>query len=117
MIKAEQDYALRAIVGLAASGRRMSSLEIACATNTSRQYLVEIFQRLRSAGLLDACRGQHGGYALARDPQDISVLDVFDALQEPQSWRPEAWPCAHVADRARAAFEAITIDSLAKAVQ
>ena len=27
------------------------SLEIACATNTSRQYLVEIFQRLRSAGL------------------------------------------------------------------
>ena len=113
MIMADQDYALRALVCMAEAGRRLSSLELARATKASRDYLIQVFQPLRNVGILDAMPGKSGGYALASDPASISVLDVFDALREPQSWEPEAWPSARVSAAVRAALGEITAKSLA----
>jgi Rrf2 family protein len=44
-------------------------------------YLERIVASLRGAGLLESVRGAHGGYGLTRDPEFISVGDVFRAVE------------------------------------
>lgn len=44
------------------------------------QFLEQLFSTLRRAGLVDSRRGAKGGYTLARDPEEITVLEVVQAL-------------------------------------
>ena len=51
----------------------------------SRQYLAKIFGTLVRAGLIRAVRGKNGGYLLARSPDEISILDVIEAVDGPMA--------------------------------
>lgn len=82
LINATQDYALRMCCYLARKGRRASTREIADASGASRQFLTQLAQPLRDAGILDARVGKGGGYMLAKDPWEISVLAVMRAVDE-----------------------------------
>ena len=44
------------------------------------QFLEQLFSTLRRAGLLTSHRGMKGGYTLARPPDEITVLEVVQAL-------------------------------------
>jgi Rrf2 family protein len=44
-------------------------------------YLVQILNDLRTAGLITSKRGKQGGYALARDPGDITLHDIMKAVE------------------------------------
>ena len=46
-----------------------------------RDYLIQLAQLLRNAGIVHARPGKNGGYSLAKDASEISVLDIFNALQ------------------------------------
>ncbi|MFL5870758.1 MAG: RrF2 family transcriptional regulator [Solirubrobacterales bacterium] len=46
-------------------------------------YLEHLVAKLRGAGLVTSVRGAHGGYRLARDPAEITMLDVVEALEGP----------------------------------
>lgn len=81
-LKASTDYGLRAVLYLAVRGTTCSSRDIAKDMSIPRDYLIQLAQLLRSAGIMDARSGKNGGYCLAKDPKDISVLDVLDALEE-----------------------------------
>ncbi|MCP3986879.1 MAG: Rrf2 family transcriptional regulator [bacterium] len=48
-----------------------------------RRFLEQIFQRLRKAGLVQGKRGPGGGYVLARDAADVTLLDVIEAVEGP----------------------------------
>jgi len=56
--------------------------DIAKREDISEKYLSIIVIPLRSAGLIGSIRGAHGGYILAKPPQDISIQNIFDALGE-----------------------------------
>ncbi|MGB0409089.1 MAG: RrF2 family transcriptional regulator [Opitutales bacterium] len=43
-------------------------------------YLVQILNELRTAGLITSKRGKQGGYALARAPEKIGLLDIVRAV-------------------------------------
>ena len=47
-----------------------------------RDYLIQLAQLLRNAGIIEARPGKYGGYFLARSPKDVTVLDVLDALED-----------------------------------
>lgn len=47
------------------------------------RYLEQIFQRLRRAKLVRGKRGPGGGYTLAREPGDITLRDVVEAIEGP----------------------------------
>jgi len=49
----------------------------------SKRYLEHIFARLRTAGIVEGTRGSKGGYALKRDPEDITVGEVVRAVEGP----------------------------------
>lgn len=44
-------------------------------------YVEQILLRLRRAGLVESARGARGGYALAREPQAVTVKDVLEASE------------------------------------
>jgi Rrf2 family protein len=48
-----------------------------------RQYLAKIFAMLSRAGLVNPVRGKGGGHVLARSPEQISLLDVIEAVEGP----------------------------------
>jgi Rrf2 family protein len=93
-VSAKVDYAVRAAVELTrADGRRMRCEEIARSQNIPVNFLENILGEMRHAGLVRSRRGSEGGYWLARPPEDISVADVFRAVEGPLAWvgdqRPE----------------------------
>lgn len=59
----------------------LSSRDLADLQGISPTFLAKIFTRLEKAGIVRATEGVRGGYALARSPNDISVLAVVDAIE------------------------------------
>mgnify|MGYP006290600635 CR=1 FL=1 len=51
----------------------------------AREYLVKIFALLARAGIVIPIRGKRGGYTLARCPEEISLLEVIEAVEGPIS--------------------------------
>ncbi|OUO92401.1 Rrf2 family transcriptional regulator [Gordonibacter sp. An230] len=81
-LKASTDYGMRTILYLAAQGTTCSSKDIAEDMSIPRDYLIQLAQLLRNAGIIEARPGKHGGYRLAKEPTDISILEIMDALDE-----------------------------------
>ncbi len=81
-LKASIDYGLRAVLYLAHKDGLCSSRDIAREMAIPRDYLIQLAQLLRNAGIVEARPGKHGGYRLAKDPSEISLLSVMTALDE-----------------------------------
>ncbi len=62
--------------------------DIAKRQQVSAAFLEQLFRRLKSAGLVQPWRGMKGGYTLTRLPAQISLLQIFEALQEPSVASP-----------------------------
>ncbi len=79
------DYALIAMKHLAVAGDRASSSarEIAEHYDIPIELLAKVLQRLVRRGLLASQQGTRGGYQLARQPGQISVADVIQAIDGP----------------------------------
>jgi Rrf2 family protein len=83
-IPAKSDYALRALVAIAAAGGGFVKAEaIADGEAIPLEYLQNILGDLRRAGLLTAQRGHDGGYRLARAAEVITVSDALSAVASP----------------------------------
>ena len=81
-LKASIDYALRAVIYLAMEGKVVSSKRISEEIAVPRDYLIQLSQLLRNAGIIDAKAGKNGGYVLAKDPQKISFLEIIRAIDD-----------------------------------
>jgi len=55
--------------------------EIAKAQEISEGYLEQILPPLKSAGLIHSSRGAHGGYALARNPAEITLREIVQSAE------------------------------------
>ena len=55
--------------------------EVAEREGISEKYLGQILIPLKASGLVISQRGSHGGYSLARPPEDITVRDVVEAIE------------------------------------
>jgi Rrf2 family protein len=55
--------------------------EIAERERLPNDYVEQILLRLRRAGIVRSTRGAHGGYALARPPESISIRNVIEASE------------------------------------
>ena len=78
-------YGLKAMVDLALAygqGVLISTASLAQQQEISEAYLERIIASLRKSGLVTATRGAQGGYILSRSPEEISVFDVLNVLEE-----------------------------------
>jgi Rrf2 family protein len=79
------DYGLMALKYLAEHPETpaLSAKDVADAYGIPAQLLAKILQRLTKTGLLRSHAGMNGGYALARDPRQISAFEVIHAIDGP----------------------------------
>ena len=84
-ITRQADYAVRAVLHLAKlenSGRAPTS-RIATEEKIPPSFLAKIVSQLSVAGIVQTSRGARGGVSLARDPKEISLLEVVEAIDGP----------------------------------
>lgn len=76
------EYAVRCILYLCGKepGELVSRQEIADSVEIPPHFLAKIAQQLARQGLIDIHQGAHGGFVLARDPHDISLLEVVETM-------------------------------------
>lgn len=81
-ISAKSKYAVRALVELAQNndGQPVPIADISARKDIPLQFLEQLFSSLRKAGILNSHRGVRGGFSFKKLPEDISVLDVVEAL-------------------------------------
>ena len=82
-VSAKVDYALRAMLELAAADGLVKGERIASAQSIPQKFLENILLDLRHAELVASQRGVEGGYALARPAAEITVADVIRAVEGP----------------------------------
>ena len=82
-ISAKVDYALRAMLELAAADGLVKGERLATSQAIPQKFLENILVELRKAELVSSQRGVEGGYALGRPAAEISVADVIRAVDGP----------------------------------
>jgi Rrf2 family protein len=79
------DYAFRAVLYLTRFGSEevVNAQVIAEKEEIPMRFLLKIMRSLIKAGIVKSYRGVDGGYSLAKPPQDITLLDVLEAVEGP----------------------------------
>jgi Rrf2 family protein len=103
------DYAVRIMIHLAAlpPGSRPNRAALAVAGDIPEHFVAKILQSLARAGLIDSQRGMNGGFTLAREPEEVTLLEIVEAIEGPtrlnvclipgDSCGRKAWCPAHMA--------------------
>jgi Rrf2 family protein len=111
-VSAKVDYALRAVIELAAAGEGpVKGERIAQAQEIPLKFLENILGDLRHADIVRSQRGVEGGYWLARPADEIAVAEVVRAVEGPianvRGVRPEQVEYAGSAERLREVWIAV----------
>jgi Rrf2 family transcriptional regulator, cysteine metabolism repressor len=108
-------YALQATLQLALSESRspVPCSQLASEGHMPERFLLQILRNLVTHGILQSVRGVDGGYTLERKPEDISLLEVIEAVDGPLiSGAPVAEGLPHESQgKLREALEQVTATS------
>lgn len=118
-------YALRAMfdLGFHGGGKPVQLKEVSDRAAIPTRFLEQIFGELKRGRLVRSKRGPGGGYRLARAPEEISLCDVFEAIdelpsvpdvEEPQHAAITDEVCGELLDDLRASLEDVTLADLLK---
>jgi Rrf2 family protein len=83
-LSCKSEYAILALVEMAThyqSGEPMQIRQMATQQNLPDRYLEQLLATLRRGGIVKSQRGSKGGYFLAREPWEITILDVLKCLE------------------------------------
>lgn len=80
-INLESDYAVRLVRVLAQSGERMDAGTLAEKARVSPRFTLKIMQKLVAAGIVRSFKGTRGGYCLTRDPGEVTLRQVIEAVE------------------------------------
>ncbi len=83
LIKRNTGYGLRALTFMASheGDQAFTAEELAEVAGTSADFMHKIMQALRDASIVRSRRGPGGGFRIARDPGDITLLEIVNAVQ------------------------------------
>ena len=79
------EWALHCCVVLSVADVPVPVATLAELHDVSSTYLAKQMQALSRAGIVHSVQGQAGGYLLTRDPKNITVLDVVEAVDGPEA--------------------------------
>ena len=84
-LSAKVEYALIALLEMASCpdlDEPVQIKQIAAKQSIPDRYLEQVFAALRHAGIIRSQRGNKGGYLLAREPWQITLLEIFNCLED-----------------------------------
>lgn len=83
-ITQEADYALRVVLTLShMESDRLEAKVIAEQEAIPLRFLLKLLRKLNKANITKSYRGSNGGYALAKEPKDINLRQVIEAIDGP----------------------------------
>jgi Rrf2 family protein len=82
-ITTKSPYAVKALTELGRTGGTVPIGELARRRDIPVQFLEQLFASLRRGGILKSQRGVKGGYSFARDPSQVTVLEIVELLDGP----------------------------------
>ena len=114
-VSTKSPYAVLALAELAqrAGPEPVPIGELARRRDVPVQFLEQLFSTLRRAGIISSQRGVKGGYRFARDPSEVSVLEIVELLDGPLGRDAEGI----FADAAQAAREVLAATSIADIIE
>ncbi|NJK38123.1 MAG: Rrf2 family transcriptional regulator [Oscillatoriales cyanobacterium RM1_1_9] len=95
-LSCKSQYALLALLELATrfnSGELTQIRQIAAHHDIPDRYLEQLLAILKRGGLVSSQRGSKGGYRLAKEPQQITLLNIIDCLEGSHSAQPSVLCC------------------------
>ncbi len=113
-ITTKSPYAIKALAELGRSGPGPVPIgELARRRDIPVQFLEQLFAVLRRGGILRSQRGVKGGYAFAREPAEVTVLEIVELLDGPLG-RDAEGVIGEAAAAARAVLQRTTIAEVAE---
>ncbi|AKU11316.1 Transcriptional regulator, BadM/Rrf2 family [Azoarcus sp. CIB] len=95
-LTASVEYAIHCLLWLIDAGSKpLSSRDLAELQGISPSFVAKLFPKLEKAGIVTASEGVRGGYVLARPPEEITFLQVIDAIE---GFKP-LFECQEIRDR------------------
>lgn len=84
-ITIKADYAVRVAMYLAQQGIgvRVSAMDIARDQQVPKALIPKILQAMARKGIITTTSGRHGGAVLSRDPKEITIYDLIEAIDGP----------------------------------
>lgn len=73
--------ALHGMIIVAKSEKMINVVQIAEMTSSSKHHVAKVFQRLVKEKFIESHRGPSGGFTLKRDPNDVSLLEIYEAIE------------------------------------
>jgi len=109
-ITSKSPYAVLALaeLGRSAGSEPVPIGELARKREVPVQFLEQLFGALRRAGIISSQRGVKGGYRFAREPEEVTVLEIVELLDGPLG-RDAEGVFAEAANAARAVLAHTTI--------
>ena len=83
-ITRESDYAMRVVRALIGAAR-LSVSDICEREAITAPFAYKILKKLQNAGIVKGYRGVHGGYALKKDPAELTLYDIYTAIDSDMS--------------------------------
>jgi Rrf2 family protein len=78
-------YALQALIELSKFDKPVDVNKISELTEVPKPFLAKLLQNLSKNGFVRSYKGIHGGFLLAKKPEEIKIVDVFKALEDKES--------------------------------
>lgn len=84
-INQECDYAFRIVLMLSKEGldNKIDAKTLSENGNIPLRFLLKLTRKLTQAGIVKSYRGVNGGYAITKEPKNITLKDVVEAIQGP----------------------------------
>ena len=75
--------AIYSMVLIARADDGINAVKIAEFTGFSKNHIAKVLQRLVKSDLLKSVRGPSGGFSMKKDPKDLTLLDIYQAIEGP----------------------------------
>lgn len=82
-ITLEADYAVRIVERLAESKQKLDANTVSADTKIPLRFALKIFRKLVKSGIVKSYKGAKGGYTLNKEPKDITLRQVIEAVEGP----------------------------------
>ena len=79
----EADYAVRIVDALSQSDQKVDAKTLSAQTQVPLRFALKILRKLVAGGIIISYKGAHGGYALARSADKITLRQVIEAVEGP----------------------------------
>jgi Rrf2 family protein len=91
LITRASEYAILSLILLSKSELPQDSDRLSRELSISKSFLAKILQSLAKNGILKSFKGAHGGFVLAKSPQEISMLEIMSSVE---GKAPAVFDCA-----------------------